>query len=301
MALLARRVGVLAAAGPSVPRTFVRGKSHAPQVVRRPGQTVSQEEIEYRRNQMPHMDPGSAAMPTIPIWVPGSLSQFSQPHMKTGLGRVSQWLAMRFQDRMASWQSVWTMFKYKGFPREVTTRTTPRAFATLLIGSTREKAWIGPIRRAALEAYKELNTAIASRDTATVKLRARGDFGEVALDRMPPKGRKFVWTLHKEVHPVKCLAWRAHAFQRQQDCAPGTNGFLVQALFRFDTMQSLTEVGSGGTPRQERVTEYLVLEKRNWQANWPWAIVAQGTPGQWVGDEVMLGELYATWAPQAKK
>lgn len=135
------------------------------------------------------------------------------------------------------------MAKYRSWPPSFPPLSTPGAVVTgvFTLGSTRQKAWIATARRAALHTYTQLGNAIAAGDGATVRKYARGAYLQTSLARLPPRRVKYEWRIVRETRPVKCLAWRAQPYDIEHPDAPepgaDVNGFVIHAVFRFDTMQ----------------------------------------------------------------
>jgi len=171
----------------------------------------------------------------------------------------------------------------------------------------------------ALQAYSELNSAIASGDLQTIDDLVRTErFFEICAKRIPKQLQlhEYTWKLHSEVNPTRCVSFRTGPIM--QSAGSHSPGFITQLVFKFDTMQSLSlspkptkrkeasapltkknskqkknrtapeKPGSAPVAKPDakptRVVEYLVFEK---QANMPWQIISNAEEGQYLLGPVM--------------
>ncbi|TFL04551.1 hypothetical protein BDV98DRAFT_654123 [Pterulicium gracile] len=155
-------------------------------------------------------------------------------------------------------------------------------YQALRVSSTDPSKWIAPFRETiALETYKAYNTALASGDTKSLKRLTTDSFQDRALKllRSRPSGQKFTWKHHSTLSPPTVLSIRVMEGHLGTEGPRVGNRLMAHVLVRFDTEQSITRydaqgrtVGKPSAP--QRVTEYLVFEKRMWY-NDPWAIREQ--------------------------
>lgn len=150
--------------------------------------------------------------------------------------------------------------------------------------STSDTAWVAPLRRIAVTTYLQVYRALADGDVSTIKKLTTDPYTthlqSLLKSRISPNQR-FRWTLESDVTPPKIVSIRAIEGHLGRGGPRLGNRLVVQALVRFDSMQSLEVYSKKGTlisPRESsaprRVTEYLVLEKRMWY-DAPWKIKQQ--------------------------
>ncbi|KAF6745442.1 hypothetical protein DFP72DRAFT_926258 [Ephemerocybe angulata] len=160
--------------------------------------------------------------------------------------------------------------------------------------STKTNVWISPLRQIALETYRELNQNVAKGDSKAVKTLTAADYQTELLRRLKkqPANFTFRWTFEREVSPTQIVSLRAAQYHMGREDPKFGNRYLVHALVKFDTEQSLEIYGARGEPLHEvaegatkradgtvaakpkRVTEYLVMEKRMWYDT-PWVFREQ--------------------------
>lgn len=166
----------------------------------------------------------------------------------------------------------------------------PKAFRAQ---STKDGVWVAPLRRILLESYADLNQVVASRDAKKAKIITTSDFQNEILRRIKkqPAGFHFKWNLDKE-HSVQIISIRAAQYYMAREAPKFGSRYLLHALVKFETEQSLEIYGPNGKPLHEvpegavkrangtipakpkRVTEYLVMEKRLWYDT-PWVFREQ--------------------------
>ncbi|KAF5314765.1 hypothetical protein D9611_007171 [Ephemerocybe angulata] len=160
--------------------------------------------------------------------------------------------------------------------------------------STKTNVWISPLRQIALETYRELNQNVAKGDSKAVKTLTAAEYQTELLRRLKkqPANFTFRWTFEREVSPTQIVSLRAAQYHMGREDPKFGNRYLVHALVKFDTEQSLEIYGARGEPLHEvaegatkradgtvaakpkRVTEYLVMEKRMWYDT-PWVFREQ--------------------------
>jgi len=168
----------------------------------------------------------------------------------------------------------------------------PKAFGA--VKSQKADGWLAPLRAAALAGYVDLNTTIARRDVKRTRLLTTSDYQAEMLRRIKkqPANLQFRWNFEKEVTPTQILSLRATQYYMGKEDPKFGNRYMVHALVKFDTEQSLEiydakgkplhEVPAGATKRAngsvpavpKRVTEYLIIEKRMWYDT-PWVFREQ--------------------------
>ncbi|KZV95846.1 hypothetical protein EXIGLDRAFT_734337 [Exidia glandulosa HHB12029] len=250
-------------------------------------------------------------LPLVPTFIPGPLSSaFNHPYASGGSrwSRLYYYIYSRISSRIATIWTLREMAKYRSWPPmhpPLSTRTA--VMDGLFLGSTSEKRWLADVRRAVLQVYTKLGEAVAMGDRNAIRKLAGGEYAKTSLGRVPGQGVKYAWRIDRQVKPVKCLSWRAIPYdvEHQEMPEPGAevNGFLIQAVFRFDTIQSLqptTLRGPANPVPPTHVVEYLILEKRNWLPLEGWKIVGQTKPGVWIGSEVAMKQIWPD-RPQKKE
>ncbi|KZT01246.1 uncharacterized protein LAESUDRAFT_664429 [Laetiporus sulphureus 93-53] len=169
-------------------------------------------------------------------------------------------------------QSMAQMASYKGFIE----RKRPWNPQIFCAQSTRDSAWIAPIRQAALDTYVKLNEAVANRDEKTIKRLAVDEMEKdyLRLARSQDPSRVYVWKFHGERSPCRVLSIRSrhgHFGTTPNKLSP----LVVQVLVKFDTLQSVEGYSKKGTLLYKQdpkpVVEYLVLQKRMWYDT-PWVV-----------------------------
>ncbi|EPS95122.1 hypothetical protein FOMPIDRAFT_116918 [Fomitopsis schrenkii] len=163
----------------------------------------------------------------------------------------------------------------KGFPGIA--KTSPWSLQIFKAKSTSDSAWVAPIRRAALDTYTKLNTAVAERNESTIKELSIGDMRAHYLQmvRKQDPSRIYKWHLLGERTPCRILSVRAVPANMGQVVPGSGSRLLTQVLVRFDTLQSLEVYSKRGTLLHKQdpraVVEYLALQRRMWY-NSPWVV-----------------------------
>ncbi|KAG6889406.1 hypothetical protein C0992_005328 [Termitomyces sp. T32_za158] len=157
--------------------------------------------------------------------------------------------------------------------------------------SVAENSWLTPLRKAALNTYCQINTALAKGDDQTLRELTAGTHQDQVfrLRKKQKRDCKYIWHFHKEVTPARVLSIRASQGYLAQEPPKFGNRFIIQALVRIDTEQSLEmftyqgvplhtpaakRVKGGSSAEPVRVTEYFVFEKKMWYDG-PWSIREQ--------------------------
>ncbi|KAH9852258.1 hypothetical protein C2E23DRAFT_731229 [Lenzites betulinus] len=155
---------------------------------------------------------------------------------------------------------------------------SPWSWQLLSVQSTKPTAWLAPFRQAALEVYKRVNEAVAARDEKAIKLMSIGaqQAAYTRLIRKQDPRYINVWKFHGERTPCRVVSIRA--FEAYYGIQPPRIGsrLAVQALVRFDTLQSIETYNKKtgarlGETEPKPVVEYLVFQKRMWFDS-PWVI-----------------------------
>ncbi|RPD61419.1 hypothetical protein L226DRAFT_462292 [Lentinus tigrinus ALCF2SS1-7] len=144
--------------------------------------------------------------------------------------------------------------------------------------STKPDAWMAPFRQAALEVYKQVNEAVAARDEKTIKALTGGEqqLAYIKLIRSQDPRYVNVWKFHGERTPCRVVSLRSlEAYYGAKAPRMGSR-LAVQAVVRFDTLQSVETYSKKtgarvGESQPKPVVEYLVFQKRMWFDS-PWVI-----------------------------
>ncbi|KAF9805447.1 hypothetical protein IEO21_09051 [Rhodonia placenta] len=212
------------------------------------------------------IDPWAQPVPTMDLHIPSLRSRKKNATLMDHLSATGQTLrnCAASNDVLNARYSLRRMAKDKGFPdTKVRSGWSWRIFTTQ---STSNSAWIASLRNIALDTYKRVNQALADRDEKVIKQLAVADMQShyIQLVRSQDASRISVWKFHGERSPCRVEV-------------PGNGSrLLVQALVRFDTLQSLEVYSKRGTllrgqSEPKPVVEYLVLQKRMWYDT-PWTI-----------------------------
>ncbi|KAI5121716.1 hypothetical protein M0805_002109 [Coniferiporia weirii] len=181
-------------------------------------------------------------------------------------------------------QNILSMFRLAtdfAFPGVLTKwRIHPQLFRTK---STRDNGWVAPYRQEMLDAYIRINQAIASGDSKTLTKLTAYEYQEHAvrllhrsMARASETKRTYTWSLNKLISPVRIVSLRAYPLYHGAEEPKYGNRNCVQAVARFETMQTLTIRNARGqvlrpdatvaeegyTPEPRRVLEYLLFENK---------------------------------------
>jgi len=209
-----------------------------------------------------------------------------KPVIRAGVGSVSIPSRVKnfFQNQINHFKNVYSMYRiarHNSFPGV----QTGRGLSLKMFGvrSTSDKAWVAPLRKIASKTYISVNEALAEGDSKTLKkLTNSGYYAHLqSLLKNRSPNQNYVWKQYWDVKPAKIVSIRAIDGHLGRGVPKFGNRLVIQALVRFDTMQSLEVYSKRGvlmspesasSPR--RVTEYLVLERKMWYDT-PWMIKRQ--------------------------
>ncbi|KAI0252475.1 hypothetical protein BJV78DRAFT_1200902 [Lactifluus subvellereus] len=156
---------------------------------------------------------------------------------------------------------------------------SPRSLQIFRAKSTKDSAWVAPLRGILLENYKRVNNAIAEGDSKTVASLTVDEYAKSTLRKLRtlhPAGSSTVyrWRLVSQPSPVRIVSIRAMQGHLGLQPLRAGNPLYVNVIARFETIQSLTRRGVPSTVEPKRIVEYLLFEKRMWYDT-PWAIKEQ--------------------------
>ncbi|KAF6745364.1 hypothetical protein DFP72DRAFT_925997 [Ephemerocybe angulata] len=257
------------------------------------------EAIEYFKKVMRSADPfGQPIASSLDVM----LVRPASPLHISKYGSLGQWWGQLVQNRVNGMKSFMSMMYLAGDDAipGVKLGRVPwyKSFGWLFKAgksqSTKTNVWISPLRQIALETYRELNQNVAKGDSKAVKTLTAADYQTELLRRLKkqPANFTFRWNFEREVSPTQIVSLRAAQYHMGREDPKFGNRYLVHALVKFDTEQSLEIYGARGEPLHEvaegaskradgtipakpkRVTEYLVMEKRMWYDT-PWVFREQ--------------------------
>ncbi|KAF8155791.1 hypothetical protein B0H34DRAFT_509736 [Crassisporium funariophilum] len=179
-------------------------------------------------------------------------------------------------------------------------REAKQVFGTL---SVEPDSLLAPFRRMALETYEDMYKAVANRNEKeihklTTYLYQKHALGLASTFKSKYSNARIFWQMHRELSPTRVVSLRVtEGYLADNDPRFG-NRYMVHALVKFDTEQSLEIYNQHGVPlhvtdadavqtkgqrvpaQRKRVTEYLVMEKKMWMQG-PWSFREQiwPTPG----------------------
>ncbi|KAH9074191.1 hypothetical protein EDB83DRAFT_2355331 [Lactarius deliciosus] len=154
-----------------------------------------------------------------------------------------------------------------------------RSFQIFQTKSTKDDAWVAPLRGVILENYKRLNNAIADGDSKAIASLTTGEYAKSALRKLRSlhsvgSTAAYRWRLVSQPSPVCIVSIRAIDGHLGLQPLRAGNPLYVNVLARFETIQSLTRRGVASTTEPKRVVEHLLFEKRMWYDT-PWVIKEQ--------------------------
>jgi len=154
-----------------------------------------------------------------------------------------------------------------------------RSFQIFQTKSTKNDAWVAPLRGILLENYKRINNAIAEGDSKTIASLSTSEYAKSALRKLrtlhPAGGTAaYRWRLVSQPSPVCIVSIRAIEGHLGLQPLRAGNPLYVNVVARFETIQALTRRGVASTTEPKRVVEHLVFEKRMWYDT-PWTIKEQ--------------------------
>ncbi|KIO14142.1 hypothetical protein M404DRAFT_12046 [Pisolithus tinctorius Marx 270] len=192
---------------------------------------------------------------------------------------------------------MFTIARASAFPglKNVQLRFRPAVWRKLRnVQSCDPSSWLGPLRKIALETYRQTNVAIARQNDEVIKSLTVGEFQSKALQlmRRREKGHKWFWditsdtsdaTLYEPTRtppPVTIVSIRAAEIYLAEHDPKVGHRLVIQALAKFDTTQVLKITDRHGKPveselsKPHRVVQYVVLEKIGWYDS-PWKLREQ--------------------------
>ncbi|KAH9003415.1 hypothetical protein EDB86DRAFT_3073196 [Lactarius hatsudake] len=145
--------------------------------------------------------------------------------------------------------------------------------------STKDDAWVAPLRGIILENYRRVNNAIADGDSKAIASLTTGEYAKSALRKLRSlhsagSTAAYRWRLVSQPSPVCIISIRAIDGHLSLQPLRAGNPLYVNVLARFETIQSLTRRGVASTTEPKRVVEHLLFEKRMWYDT-PWVIKEQ--------------------------
>ncbi|KAF7983207.1 hypothetical protein HWV62_23478 [Athelia sp. TMB] len=138
-------------------------------------------------------------------------------------------------------------------------------------------AWGAGIPGLSLSLYKQMCQAIADNDKQTINRVTASQQREVTLKSLSNRPSEVVyrWKFVEENSPTRIVSLRGGpAYTAKIDA--GLNRTIIQALVRFDTIQSFEAFNKRtrqtvSEPVSKRVVEYYVVERKGW-TTLPWVI-----------------------------
>ncbi|EJF59726.1 hypothetical protein DICSQDRAFT_108332 [Dichomitus squalens LYAD-421 SS1] len=275
---LKERPAVNASPPPSTSRTS--GKAQKPQdAAKEPKETerTTEEELRnvetlYRMSETNQVDVSSAPLDLLDVIIPSWKSQ------KENATLADHWRAFTQTQRNWFWnaRSLYLMAQTNSIPGvKVKSAWSRQLFST---SSTKPDTWLAPFRQAVLEVYKQVNEAVATRDEKTLKTLTAGEQQKAYMKLIRSQDPRFanVWKFHGERSPAQVVSIRAiEAYYGSTPPRMGSR-LAIQAVVRFDTMQSVESYSKKtgarvGATEPKPVVEYLVFQKRMWYDS-PWII-----------------------------
>ncbi|KAI0642779.1 hypothetical protein C8Q79DRAFT_984116 [Trametes meyenii] len=267
---------VTSSAPPSASRKV--GKANTPQKEAQDSTVMSAEdnlrniETLQRMAETNEVDISSAPLELMDVHVPSWRSH--QPDASLGDHFRAFWQAQR--NWLFNARSLYRMAKARSIPGVKV--KSPWSWQLFSTQSTKPTAWLGPFRQAALDAYKQINEAVAARDEKAVKALTAGDQQTAYMKLIRSQDPRFinVWKFHGERTLCRVVSIRAlEAYYGAKAPRVGSR-LAIQAVVRFDTLQSVETYSKKtgarvGETEPKAVTEYLVFQKRMWYDS-PWVI-----------------------------
>ncbi|KAI8972899.1 hypothetical protein BD414DRAFT_499796 [Trametes punicea] len=272
------KVAVASAAPPSTSRKS--GKAVTPQKAaeestesgRSTEEDLKMLELMQRISETDEMDLSAAPLDLLDLHVPTwrSLKEGATlgDHLRAILQTQRNWLL--------NIRSLYRMAKARSIPG-VKVRS-PWSWQLFSTQSTKPGTWLAPFRQGALEAYKRVNEAVAARDEKSIKALTIGNQQSVYTKLVRSQDPRYltVWKFHGERTPCRVVSIRASdAYVGAKKPRIGSR-LAVQAVVRFDTLQSVETYSKKtgarvGKTEPKPVVEYLVFQKRMWFDS-PWVI-----------------------------
>ncbi|KAH9899205.1 hypothetical protein C8Q73DRAFT_638524 [Cubamyces lactineus] len=229
-------------------------------------------EAMQRMSETNQFDLSSVPLELLDVHVPTWRSHKENASFADHLRAITQTLRNSFLNA----QSLYRMAKHRSIPG--VKPKSPWSWQLFSTQSTKSTAWLSPFRQAALEAYKQVNEAIAARDEKTVKAVSVGEQQSYYMKLLRSQDPRYinVWKFHGERTPCRVVSIRANeAYYGAKPPRIGSR-LAVQAVVRFDTLQGVETYSkkTGVRVRETEpkpVVEYLVFQKRMWNDS-PWVI-----------------------------
>ncbi|KAI0327536.1 hypothetical protein GY45DRAFT_1426025 [Cubamyces sp. BRFM 1775] len=272
------KTAVASAAPPATSRKA--GKAVTPQQAAKDdvaAENALENEIENletmrRLTESNQLDMTSVPLELLDLHVPTWRSYKENASLADHLRAITQTL----RNSVLNAQSLYRMAKVRSIPG--VKPKSPWSWQLFSTQSTKPTAWLSPFRQAALEVYKQVNEAIAARDEKTVKALSVGDQQGIYVKLLRSQDPRYihVWKFHGERTPCRVVSVRAQeAYYGPKPPRMGSR-LAVQALVRFDTLQSVESYSKRTGARVNEtepkpVVEYLVFQKRMW-SDTPWVI-----------------------------
>ncbi|EJC99302.1 uncharacterized protein FOMMEDRAFT_160907 [Fomitiporia mediterranea MF3/22] len=229
------------------------------------------------------IEPWGAKTPLMDLRIPSRPTSFRaiKENMKNNLSNMLRSVNLPSMNPSAfQFTSMHRLATDFAFPGIITKwRISPQLFRAK---STSEKAWVAPFREELFELYRRVNEAIASGDKKAITKVTAYEYQTHAfkllqrnLSRIPSTGYTNTWKF-RPLSPVQILSLRAFPMYTAAEEPRYGNRNVVQALVRFESMQSLTLRDSrdrvllpngvvapeGYEPEPRRVLEYLICENK---------------------------------------
>jgi len=250
-----------------------------------------------QRKDSPFKDPmnTSVALPLLAVKPPVSMSSLKGTPIRSRF----HWAWDQAMNKWGNGVTLLAMARNKRLPR-IDPMEQPTGLRQTWFGWISQdkpaRKWLDGLRRDALDMYEKMNEAIASGDDRLLRALCQNELLEEALRRHRSYGAmaQIQWKLHGEASPTRVLSIREANMPTMDG---DTELFLVHALMRFDTMQSLTVIRLPSASKQKqgrrtaatpaasaipivhsppkRVTEYLVLEGRQLRGVEQWKFRSQ--------------------------
>lgn len=219
------------------------------------------------------IDMWSLPLETLDVHIPSFPARVENATLRDHLALLRD----NFLNTLKSISSMRRLAQENAFPgRETSSASSFQIFQTK---STKDNAWVAPLRGILLENYKRMNDAIAEGDSKTIASLTSGEYARSALRKLRslhPAGSTTVyrWRLVSQPSPVCIVSIRAIDGHLGLQPLRTGNPLYVNVLARFETIQSLTRRGVASTTEPKRVVEHLLFEKRMWYDT-PWVIKEQ--------------------------
>jgi len=220
-----------------------------------------------------YLDMWSLPLETLDVHIPSFPARVKNATLRDHVALLRD----NFLNTLKNISSMRKLAQENAFPR----RETPsaRSFQIFQATSTKDSAWVAPLRRTLLENYKRVNSAIAEGDSKLLTSLTTHEFAKSASRRLRslhPAGSSasYRWRLVSQPSPVRIVSIRAVEGHLGLQPLRMGNHLYVNVIARFETIQSLTRRGVASTVEPKRIVEHLLFEKRMWYDT-PWVIKEQ--------------------------